>query len=129
MWMVRGANAEAVGLARRAQAVAGRLGLTDVLSDALNSQACAVRAADGEWAGTLRQALDIALAGRHEAQAARAYGNLHAGHAADRDWAAAGRYFAEGAPTATTMTSPPTRCSCAASGPASWSGRAGGTRP
>ena len=68
----------AIELARRAQAVAGPLGLTDVLSDALNTEACAVHATGGEWAGQLRRALDIALAGQHEAQAGRAYVNLHA---------------------------------------------------
>jgi DNA-binding CsgD family transcriptional regulator/tetratricopeptide (TPR) repeat protein len=97
MWMMRGANSDAIDLARQAQAVAWPLGLTKVLSDALNSEACAVRACGGEWAVTLNQALDIALAGRHEAEVARAYVNLHANHAADRDWAAAERYFTRGA--------------------------------
>jgi len=96
MWMVRGANCDAIGLARRAQAVAGPLGLTEVLSDALNSEACAVRATGGQWAAPLRRALEVALAGQHEAQVARAYVNLHACHVADRDWAAAERYFTEG---------------------------------
>ena len=96
MRMVRGDNQDAVELARRAQAVAGPLGLTEVLSDALNTEACAVRAAGGEWAGTLRRALAAALAGQHEAAVARAYVNLHASHVADRDWAVAERYFTEG---------------------------------
>jgi DNA-binding CsgD family transcriptional regulator/tetratricopeptide (TPR) repeat protein len=96
MWMVRGANADAIELARRAQAVAAALGLTEVLSDALNSEACAVRAAGGEWAATLHRALATALAGQHEAMVARAYVNLHACYVADRDWAAAERYFTEG---------------------------------
>src|SRR5271165_1240770 len=94
--MVRGANTDAIELARRAQAVAGPLGLTEVLSDALNSQACAVRATGGPWAGMLRRALDTALVGQHEAEVARAYVNLHASYVADRDWAAAERYFTEG---------------------------------
>jgi len=94
--MVRSANADAIELARRAQAVAGPLGLTEVLSDALNSQACAVRATGGQWAGTLRRALDTALAGQHEAEAARAYVNLHACYVADRNWAPAERYFTAG---------------------------------
>ena len=68
MWMVRGANCDAIGLARRAQAVAGPLGLTEVLSDALNSEACAIRATGGQWAGPLRRALEVALVGQHEAQ-------------------------------------------------------------
>ena len=96
MWMVRGANLDAIELARRAQAVAWPLGLTKVLSNALNTEACAVRAIGGKWAGTLHQALDIALAGRHEAEVARAYVNLHASHVAERDWAAAERYFTRG---------------------------------
>jgi DNA-binding CsgD family transcriptional regulator/tetratricopeptide (TPR) repeat protein len=96
MWMVRGANQEAIELARRAQAVARPLGLTDVLSDALNSEACAIRATGGQWAGALRRALDTALGGQHEAEVARAYVNLHASYVADRDWAAADRYFTEG---------------------------------
>ncbi len=96
MWMVRGANLDAIELARRAQAVAWPLGLTKVLSNSLNTEACAVRATGGKWAGTLHQALDIALAGRHEAEVARAYVNLHASHVAERDWAAAERYFTRG---------------------------------
>ena len=96
MWMVRGANGDAIALARRAQAIAWPLGLTRVLSNALNSEACAIRAAGGTWAGTLRESLDIALTGRHEAEVARAYVNLHACYVADRDWAAAERYFTKG---------------------------------
>jgi DNA-binding CsgD family transcriptional regulator/tetratricopeptide (TPR) repeat protein len=96
MWMVRGANHDAIELARRAQAVAAPLGLTEVLSDALNSEACAARAAGGEWAATLHRSLATALGGQHEAAVARAYVNLHACYVADRDWAAAERYFTEG---------------------------------
>jgi hypothetical protein len=96
MWTVRGANTDAIELARRAQEVAGPLGLTELLSDAPNSRACAVRATGGEWAGTLRRAPDTALAGQHEAEVARAYVNLHACSVADRDWTAAERYFTEG---------------------------------
>ena len=96
MWMMRGANPEAIELARRAQGVAWPLGLTKVLSSALNTEACAVRVTGGKWAGTLCQALDIALAGRHESEVGRAYVNLHASYVAERDWAAAGQYFAKG---------------------------------
>ncbi len=96
MWMVRGANRDAMEMARQAQAVAWPLGLTKVLSDALNTEACAARVIGGKWAGTLHQALDIALAGRHEAEVARAYVNLHGSHIAERDWAAAERYFTRG---------------------------------
>ena len=96
MWMVRGANTDAIELARQARAIAGPLGLTEVLSDALNSEACAVRATGGHWAGILRRALETAVAGQHEAQVARAYVNLHACYVAERDWPIAERYFIEG---------------------------------
>ena len=49
-----------------------------------------------EWAGTLRRALDTALAGRHEAEVGRAYANLHACYVAERRFAGAERYFTEG---------------------------------
>jgi DNA-binding CsgD family transcriptional regulator/tetratricopeptide (TPR) repeat protein len=96
MRMVRGANQDAIELARRAEAIAWPLGLTKVLSSALNTEACAVQVLGGEWAETLRQSLDIALTGRHEAEVARAYVNLHACYVTDRDWAAAERYFTPG---------------------------------
>src|SRR5262245_55326018 len=96
MWMMRGVSQDAIELARRAQAIAWPLGLSKVLSNALNTEACAVRVTGGEWAVTLRQSLDIARAGRHEAEVARAYVNLHASHVADRDWPAAERYFSPG---------------------------------
>jgi len=67
-----------------------------VLSSALNTEACAIHVTGGGWAETLHQSLDIALAGRHEAEVARAYVNLHACYVADRDWATAQRYFTPG---------------------------------
>ena len=94
--MVTNANDAAIQLARRAQAVARPLGLTQVLSDALNTEACASQSAGGEWAGQIREALDIALAGGHEEQAGRAYANGHALHAAEQRFAEAEPYFTEG---------------------------------
>src|SRR5262249_58732895 len=41
MWMVRGANGDAIALARRAQAIAWPLGLTRVLRNTLDSETCA----------------------------------------------------------------------------------------
>jgi hypothetical protein len=96
MSMVRSHHRDAIELAHRAQAIAGPLGLTDVLSDALNTEACSVHATGREWAGTMRRALDIALAGQHEAQAGRAYVNFHASYVADREFASGERYFTEG---------------------------------
>jgi DNA-binding CsgD family transcriptional regulator/tetratricopeptide (TPR) repeat protein len=96
MLMVRYESREAIALARRAQAVAGALELTEVVSDALNTEACAVRMTGGNWAGTLRRALDVALAGQYDAAIGRAYVNLYACHVADREWAAAEPYFTAG---------------------------------
>jgi DNA-binding CsgD family transcriptional regulator/tetratricopeptide (TPR) repeat protein len=96
MRMVRSANSEAIELGRRAQLAARPLGLTEVLSDALNTEACATRAMGGDWTGLLGRALDTALAGHHQAEAGRAYVNLHACYVADRAWDMAERYFTEG---------------------------------
>lgn len=95
-WMVRSANKEAMELARKAQAIAGPLGLTELLSDALNTEACASRASGGQWSGTMRQALSIALSGQHEKEAGRAYVNLHSCYGAEQDWVTAERYFTAG---------------------------------
>ena len=94
--MVRNRNNAAIELARRAQATAGPLGLTEVLSDALNSEACAAHAAGQEWAPKIRQALDIALAGQHHAAAGRAYGNAYALHVAERTFADGESYYTQG---------------------------------
>ncbi|HTT53697.1 MAG TPA: AAA family ATPase [Streptosporangiaceae bacterium] len=94
--MVTAANEDAIRLARRAQEIARPLGLTRVLSDALNTEACASHATGGEWAAAIRAALDIALAGGHEEQASRAYTNAHALYNAERRFAEAEPYFTAG---------------------------------
>ncbi|WP_315967805.1 helix-turn-helix transcriptional regulator [Planotetraspora sp. A-T 1434] len=86
----------AEGLALRAQALAERLGATDVLSDALNTQAACAGVRGGEWEGGMRRALEIALAGRHQDQAGRAFTNLAALHNGRRQFAEAERYLTEG---------------------------------
>ena len=53
-------------------------------------------AKDMEWAGQLRRALDIALAGGHHDQAARAYANLLPHSRLKREFAEAERYLVEG---------------------------------
>ena len=84
----------AIGLALRAHALATRFEATDVLSDALNTQA-ASRAAKGlDWAGRMRRALEIALAGGHHQEAARAYTNLCGIHADKREFAEVEWYLA-----------------------------------
>ncbi|EWM18667.1 LuxR-family transcriptional regulator, maltose regulon positive regulatory protein [Kutzneria sp. 744] len=66
----------ATALARRAQQLAVQFGVTDVLSDALNTEAGSASGRGLEWTPLMRRALDTALAGRHQKQAARAYVNL-----------------------------------------------------
>ena len=86
----------AIDLARRAQALATRFGATDVLSDALNTQAASRSVQGLDWAGQMREALDIALAGGHHHEAGRAYTNLSGIHAGKREFAEAERYLEPG---------------------------------
>ena len=86
----------AIDLTQRAQELAAQFGATDLQSDALNTQAACISAKDLEWAGQMRHALDIALSGGHQTQAARAYSNLCGIHADKREFAEAERYLAEG---------------------------------
>ena len=87
---------EAISLAARAQELAAHLGATDVYSDALNTQAVSLGARGRPWAAQLRRALDIALAGGHHVQAARAYCNLAEGHVVRREFATAEPVLTEG---------------------------------
>ncbi len=94
--MVRYQNDEAIAMARQAQAIAGPLGLAEVQSDALNTEACALHTIGADWTATMRSALDIALSGRCDVQAGRAYVNFHAMYVAERQFAASEPYYTEG---------------------------------
>jgi DNA-binding CsgD family transcriptional regulator len=83
-------------MARRAEELAGQFGLPDVLSDALNTQACVAAVTGGEWAGPMERALQVALAAGQETQAGRAYINLYSIYCGQRRFAEAERYCAEG---------------------------------
>jgi DNA-binding CsgD family transcriptional regulator/tetratricopeptide (TPR) repeat protein len=86
----------AIDLALRAQTLATRFGATDVHSDALNTQAASRSSQGLDWAGQMRRALDIALAGSHHHEAGRAYTNLSGIHAGKREFAEAERYLEPG---------------------------------
>ena len=87
----------AMDLARRAQDLAGEFGATDVLSDALNTEAASAAAKGLDWwSRQLRRALDLALTAGHQEQAGRAYANLCGIHNDKRESGAARRYLAEG---------------------------------
>jgi DNA-binding SARP family transcriptional activator/DNA-binding CsgD family transcriptional regulator/tetratricopeptide (TPR) repeat protein len=94
--MMLAENDAAIGLALRAQDMAAQFGATDVRSAALNTQAACRAAQDLEWAGQMRRALDIALAGNHHDQAARAFANLGEIHVLKREFAEAQKCLAEG---------------------------------
>ena len=83
----------ATDLARRAQALATRCGATAVYSDALNTEAVSAAVNGLDWTGQMRRALDIALAGGHHHEAARAYFNLCGIHCDKREFAEAERYL------------------------------------
>jgi len=94
--MEDGRNDAAIELSRRAGVLAESFGLPEVLSDALNTEACATASKGGEWAGLIQRALDIAVSGRLQSQAGRAYANMHALYAGERRLDEAERCFVEG---------------------------------
>ncbi len=75
--MNQGEHVQAIRLARRAQAVAGPLGLSDVLSDALNTEGFAAAGVGADGSGPLHRALETAMADGLGEQAGRAYANLY----------------------------------------------------
>ena len=93
--MEEGQSGAAIELAQRAGALAGSLGLPEVLSDALDTEACAMSLQGGEWAALMQRALEIAVSGRLQAQAGRAYANMHANYCQQLRFDEADRCFAE----------------------------------
>jgi DNA-binding CsgD family transcriptional regulator/tetratricopeptide (TPR) repeat protein len=89
-------SAEAIGLAVRAEDLAGSLGDAEVLSGALNTEGCARASLGQEWTSQLERALDIALSARLPEQAGRAFTNICNVHGDRRQFAEAERYFTEG---------------------------------
>jgi DNA-binding CsgD family transcriptional regulator/tetratricopeptide (TPR) repeat protein len=68
---------EGIGLAREARAMAEQFTLTDVWSDALDTEAWQIRGMGGDWTLPMRVALEVALAGGHEEQAGRAFASAY----------------------------------------------------
>ncbi len=96
--MNRGDFVEAVRLAQHARVVAEPLGLADVLSDALNTEACAAAAAGAgqDWARPLKHALEIAIEAGLDEQAGRAYANLYGQYCSTFRMAEGERFFVDG---------------------------------
>jgi DNA-binding CsgD family transcriptional regulator/tetratricopeptide (TPR) repeat protein len=94
--MLDGENEAAIGLAEHAAALAEPLGVTEIVSDALNTQACALTALGRDPADLLERALEIAMSGRCEAQAGRAFTNLYSMLCVQGRLAEAERYYRDG---------------------------------
>ena len=86
----------AAGLSRRAGVIAESLGVPEVLSEALNTQGCALASLGGDWTGPLERALEIAVAGGQQEQAGRAFANLHVLYCSELRFTEAAAYFADG---------------------------------
>jgi DNA-binding CsgD family transcriptional regulator len=86
----------AAGLTRRAEAIARSLGVPELLSEALNTQGCALACLGGDWTGPLERALEIAVAEDLQEQAGRAFANLHVMYCSELRFAEAEPYFVDG---------------------------------
>ena len=86
-------NDAAIDLALRAQALATRFGATDIYSDALITHAVSNAVKGLDWSGQMLRALDIALAGGHHRETARAYANLCGVLGDEREFAEAEKYI------------------------------------
>jgi len=73
----RGEHEDSIRLARSARDVAESLALADVLSDSLNTEACASAGLGAVWSPLLHRSLDIAKAAGLDELAGRAYANLY----------------------------------------------------
>ncbi len=88
---------EAMDFCSRAGEMGAAFGLEEVVSDALNTQAC-VRADQGEdWMGMMRESLDIAVRNGQHDQAGRAYANLQELLLDELSYAECERFYREGA--------------------------------
>src|ERR1700733_10908320 len=74
--MVNNRHDDALSLARQARQTGEKLGLPDVVSDALNSEGCALSAVGLDGSVQLRESLRIAVSHHLHAEAGRAFNNL-----------------------------------------------------
>jgi DNA-binding CsgD family transcriptional regulator len=95
--MLAGHYDAAIGLSRRAQALAESLNVPEALSEALTAEGTAVaREGHEDWVPPLRRALDIAVSEGLHQQAGRAYSNLSGNYSDQRRFAEAEKVFAAG---------------------------------
>ncbi|MBO3747648.1 AAA family ATPase [Streptosporangiaceae bacterium NEAU-GS5] len=89
-------NEFAIGLGRRAQDLAKRLGVHGALVDAMITVGTAQSWMGEDWAPELQAALDLGIAHRLASQRGRAYANLQSSYVAERRFAEADKYYCEG---------------------------------
>ncbi len=65
------------GLVGQAREMAEQFGLSDVVSDALDTEAWQIRGMGGDWTSPMQVALEVALSGGHEEQAGRAFASAY----------------------------------------------------
>jgi len=94
--MVKGANDAAIEAARRAQEIAERLGVSEALIDALNTQGCVVADTGGDWIGPMRRALEIATSEGFEDHAGLTFANIYSVYGQQRRFAEGERYYVDG---------------------------------
>jgi DNA-binding CsgD family transcriptional regulator/tetratricopeptide (TPR) repeat protein len=68
---------EGIGLVRQARELAEQFGLSDVVSDALDTEAWQIRGMGGDWTSPMHVALEVASSGGHEEQAGRAFASAY----------------------------------------------------
>jgi DNA-binding CsgD family transcriptional regulator len=83
----------ASAFSRRAQDLADALDDPQVLSDALNTAACAEAFAGRPWQDRMQRALEVAAGSGSEEQAGRAYANMHGLLCDERRFAEADRWY------------------------------------
>ncbi len=92
----RGANAVAIEMAQRAQAIAEPLGVSDALIGALITQGVAAADSGGDWIGALQRALALAMSSGVEEQAASVYVNIYDVYSKHRRFVEGERYYVDG---------------------------------
>jgi DNA-binding CsgD family transcriptional regulator/tetratricopeptide (TPR) repeat protein len=75
--LAEGRYQEGIAMAQQAFEMAEQLRLTDVISDALDTEAKAIRGTGGEWTVPMQAALESALSSGHEEQAGRAFARTY----------------------------------------------------
>jgi ATP/maltotriose-dependent transcriptional regulator MalT len=91
-----GNHTRALELLREAARMAERLQVPDALSDALNTEACLLFDAGGDWEPVMERAIQVAQHHGVVSQAGRGYANLHVMYAGLHRFADADRIYHEG---------------------------------